>query len=79
MSSVEILIDGQSVTCAEGLPLTEVRMVAGTAAVLALAAVLAVGLGAILRSGAAAVTALNTLSSGVSVSARRLCARPARH
>ena len=38
--------------------LTEVRMVAGTAAVLALAAVLAVGLGAILRSGAAAVTAL---------------------
>jgi ABC-type transport system involved in multi-copper enzyme maturation permease subunit len=38
--------------------LTDVRLVAGTAAVLALVAVLAVGLGAILRSGAAAVTAL---------------------
>jgi ABC-type transport system involved in multi-copper enzyme maturation permease subunit len=38
--------------------LTEVRVVAGTAAVLALTAVLAVGLGAILRHGAAAVTAL---------------------
>jgi ABC-type transport system involved in multi-copper enzyme maturation permease subunit len=35
-----------------------VRAVAGTAAVLALAAVLAVGLGAILRSGAATVTVL---------------------
>jgi ABC-type transport system involved in multi-copper enzyme maturation permease subunit len=41
--------------------LTEVRVVAGTAAVLALVAMLAVGLGAILRSGAAAVTALIAL------------------
>jgi ABC-type transport system involved in multi-copper enzyme maturation permease subunit len=38
--------------------LTDVRLVAGTAAVLALAAVLAVGLGAIVRHGAAAVTGL---------------------
>jgi ABC-type transport system involved in multi-copper enzyme maturation permease subunit len=38
--------------------LTGVRVVAGTAAVLALTAVLAVGLGAILRHGAATVTAL---------------------
>jgi ABC-type transport system involved in multi-copper enzyme maturation permease subunit len=38
--------------------LTEVRVVAGTAAVLAVAAVLALGLGTILRHGAGAVTAL---------------------
>jgi ABC-type transport system involved in multi-copper enzyme maturation permease subunit len=37
-------------------PLTEVRVVAGTAAVLAVAAVLALALGALLRSSAAAVT-----------------------
>jgi hypothetical protein len=37
-------------------PLTEVRVVAGTAAVLAVAAVLALAMGAVLRSGAAAVT-----------------------
>jgi ABC-type transport system involved in multi-copper enzyme maturation permease subunit len=41
--------------------LTDVRLVAGTAAVLALTAVLATGLGAILRHGAAAVTALVAL------------------
>ena len=39
-------------------PLTEVRVVAGTAALLAIAAVLALGLGAILRRSAAAVAAV---------------------
>ena len=39
-------------------PLTEVRVVAGTAALFAVAAVLAVGIGAILRRSAAAVTAV---------------------
>jgi hypothetical protein len=38
--------------------LTEVRVVAGTAALFAVAAVLAVGIGAILRGSAAAVTAV---------------------
>jgi hypothetical protein len=38
--------------------LTEVRMIAGTAALLAVAAVLALGIGAVLRRGAAAVAAV---------------------
>ena len=38
--------------------LTEVRMIVGTAALLAVAAVLALGIGAVLRRGAAAVTAV---------------------
>ncbi len=38
--------------------LTEVRLIVGTAALLAVAAVLAVGVGAVLRRGAAAVTAV---------------------
>ena len=41
--------------------LTEVRMVAGTAALLAVAAVLAVGIGAVLRRGAVAMTAVIAL------------------
>jgi ABC-type transport system involved in multi-copper enzyme maturation permease subunit len=40
---------------------TEVRMIVGTAALLAVAAVLAVGVGAVLRRGAAAVTAVIVL------------------
>jgi ABC-type transport system involved in multi-copper enzyme maturation permease subunit len=62
--STAALLLGEKVLRANGnfiLPVstpTEVRLVAGTAAVLALVAVLAVGLGAILRHGAAAVTAL---------------------
>ncbi|MHB1432527.1 MAG: hypothetical protein ACYCVZ_10480 [Streptosporangiaceae bacterium] len=39
-------------------PLTQARLVAGTAAVLAIAAVLALAMGTILRSGAGAITAL---------------------
>jgi ABC-type transport system involved in multi-copper enzyme maturation permease subunit len=41
--------------------LTEVRMVAGTAALLAVAAVLALGIGAVVRRGAVAVTAVIAL------------------
>ena len=64
IGSAAALILGEQLLASNGnfiLPvstLTDVRLVAGTAAVLALVAVLAVGLGAIVRSGAAAVTAL---------------------
>ena len=64
IGSVGALILGERLLRSNGnsiLPvstLTDMRLVAGTAAVLALVAVLAVGLGALLRHGAAAVTAL---------------------
>jgi ABC-type transport system involved in multi-copper enzyme maturation permease subunit len=54
----ERLLRGNGILVYPVTPLTEVRVVAGTAALLAIAAVLALGLGAILRRSAAAVAAV---------------------
>ena len=54
----ERLLRGNGILVYAVTPLTEVRVVAGTAALLAIAAVLALGLGAILRRSAAAVAAV---------------------
>jgi len=54
----ERVLRGNGILVYPVTPLTEVRVVAGTAALLAIAAVLALGLGAILRRSAAAVAAV---------------------